>query len=68
MIFRIKELAKKILTALVSTVKKLLILSTLLSFVVLFILFFRYMYIGDPIMCLVCLAGIYTFIHLNEVL
>lgn len=68
MISRIKELAKKLLTVLVSIVKKVLILSTLLSFVVLFILFFRYMCVGDPIMCLICLAGIYTFIHLNEVL
>ena len=68
MIAFIKRVVEKLITALVSTVKHLLTLATLFSFAVLFVLFFMYMYKGDPFMCLVCLAGIYTFIHLNKVL
>ena len=64
----IKRAIDKGMTALVSAVKKLLTLSTLFSFAVLFVLFFVFMYQGNAFMCLVCLAGIYTFIHLNKVL
>lgn len=68
MISSFKQIASKVLTAVVSFVKKFLTLLTLFSFAVLFSLFFTFMYKGEPLMCLVCLAGIYTFIHLNEVL
>lgn len=68
MIAFIKRAVDKFLTMLVNAVKKLLTLSTFFSFAVLFALFFVYMYRGEYVMCLVCLAGIYTFIHLNKVL
>lgn len=68
MIAFIKRTAEKLLTFVVSTIKKLLTLFTLFSFAVLFALFFLYMYRGEEPMCLVCLAGIYTFVHLNKVL
>lgn len=68
MIAFIKRKVDKAMTTAVSAVKKLLTLSTLFSLAVLFVLFFVFMYKGDPFMCLVCLAGIYTFIHLNKVL
>ena len=68
MMSRIKRLAESLLRGLVSLVKNLLTIFTLFSFAVLFVLFFMFMYEGDPIMCLMCLAGIYTFIHLNKVL
>lgn len=68
MIVFIKRVVEKVMTKLVDVTKKLLTLATLFSFAVLFVLFFVFMYQGDAIMCLVCLAGIYTFIHLNKVL
>ena len=68
MIAFIKRVVDNFLTALVSIVKWSLTLVTMFSFAVLFVLFFMYMYKGNPFMCLVCLAGIYTFIHLNKVL
>lgn len=68
MIYHIKKWFTNFLTAVVSFVKRLLTLATLFSFAVLFVLFFVFMYQGLPFMCLVCLAGIYTFIHLNKVL
>lgn len=68
MIRLIKRFFEKRVTGLVSLVRKLLTLLTMFSFAVLFVLFFVYMYTGKPIMCLVCLAGIYTFVHLNKVL
>ena len=68
MIAFIKRVVDKVMTTVVSTVKKLLTLSTLFSFAVLFVLFFVYMYQGNAFMCFVCLAGICTFIHLNKVL
>ena len=68
MITFIKKTFDKFMTALVSTIKKLLTLFTLFSFAVLFVLFFIYLHNGEPFNALVCLAGIYTFIHLNKVL
>ena len=68
MIAFIKRVVEKVMTAIVGVVKKLLTLATLFSFAVLFALFFMYMYRGDVLMCFACLAGIYTFIHLNKVL
>ena len=68
MIAFIKRVVDKFITALVSIVKWSLTLVTMFSFAVLFVLFFMYMYKDNPFMCLVCLAGIYTFIHLNKVL
>ena len=68
MIAFIKRVVEKIMTAFVGVVRKLLTLATYFSFAVLFVLFFMFMHQGDPVMCLVCLAGIYTFIHLNKVL
>ena len=68
MIYCIKKWFTKVMTTLVSCIKRLLTLTTLFSFAVLFVLFFVFMYQGLPFMCLVCLAGIYTFIHLNKVL
>lgn len=68
MIAFIKRAVEKIMVSLVGVTKKLLTLLTLFSFAVLFALFFLFMYRGEAIMCLVCLAGIYTFIHLNKVL
>ena len=68
MIAFIKRVVEKFMTSLVGVIKKLLTLSTLFSFAVLFVLFFVFMYKGEAFMCLVCLAGIYTFIHLNKVL
>lgn len=68
MITFIRRVVEKVMTTLVGVVKKLLTLATLFSFAVLFVLFFVFMYKGDPFMCLVCLAGIYTFVHLNRVL
>lgn len=68
MIAFVKRQIGKFITTVVSVVKKLLTLATFFSFAVLFVLFFLFMYKGDPVMCLVCLAGIYTFIHLNKVL
>ena len=68
MIYCIKKWFTKVMTTLVSCIKRLLTLATLFSFAVLFVLFFVFMYQGLPFMCLVCLAGIYTFIHLNKVL
>lgn len=68
MILFIKKWYTKVMTTLVSYVKRLLTLATLFSFAVLFVLFFVFMYRGLSFMCLVCLAGIYTFIHLNKVM
>lgn len=68
MIAFVKRVVDKVMTTVVSTVKKLLTLATLFSFAVLFVLFFVFMHQGNAFMCLVCLAGIYTFIHLNKVL
>lgn len=68
MIAFMKRVFDKFMTAVVSTIKKILTLLTLFSFAVLFVLFFVYMYHGEPFNALVCLAGIYTFIHLNKVL
>lgn len=68
MISFIKNLIERVLTALVSFVKGALTFSTLISLAVLFVLFFIFLYQGDILLCLVCLAGIYTFIHLNKVL
>lgn len=68
MIAFIKRVVDKFMTTVVSTVKKLLTLATLFSFAVLFVLFFFFMYKGDTFLCFACLAGIYTFIHLNKVL
>lgn len=68
MIPRMKRLFERGMTALTSAIKNVLTLLTLFSFAVLFVLFFVFMYIGKPFECLVCLAGIYTFIHLNKVL
>lgn len=68
MITRLKRMVDKFMTTLVSTIKKTLTLFTLFSFAVLFVLFFVFMCKGEAFMCLVCLAGIYTFIHLNKVL
>lgn len=58
----------KLMELVVSTVKKLTILVTLLSFPVLFVLFFIFLFQGKVIEALACLAGIYTFVHLNKVL
>ena len=68
MISRLKQLFDKGMTALVSFIKTVLTLLTLFSFALLFVLFFIFMYKGQPFECLVCLAGIYTFIHLNKAL
>ena len=68
MIAFIKRAVERVMTALVGVTKKLLTLATLFSFAVLFALFFAFMYRGDVLMCFACLAGIYTFIHLNKVL
>ena len=68
MIMLIKRVLETAMTALVLAVKRLLTLATLFSFAVLFGLFFVYLYNNEPLMCLVCLAGIYIFIHLNKVL
>lgn len=68
MIYHIKKWFTKGMTTIVSCIKRSLTLATLFSFAVLFVLFFVFMYQGLPFMCLVCLAGIYTFIHLNKVL
>lgn len=64
----IKQGFNKCLTFIVELVKKLLTLFTLFSFAVLFVLFFYYLFTGRPLYALVCLAGEYTFIHLNKVL
>ena len=68
MISFIKRITEKVVTAVVSFVRKILTLLTYFSFGFLFVKFFMYMFSGEPFMCLVCLAGIYTFIHLNKVL
>ena len=68
MIAFVKRVVDKVMTTVVSTVKKLLTLATLFSFAVLFVLFFVFMYQGNVFMCFACLAGICTFIHLNKVL
>ena len=68
MIAVLKRVVDKVMTTVVSAIKKLLTLFTLFSFAVLFVLFFVFMYRGDVLMCFACLAGIYTFIHLNKVL
>lgn len=68
MIAFIKRVFNKFMTTVVSFVRKVLTLLTLFSFAVLFVFFFVYMYHGEPFNALVCLAGIYTFIHLNKVL
>ena len=68
MITFIKRVVEKVMTFLVGVTRKLLTLTTLFSFAVLFALFFVFMYKGEALMCFVCLAGIYTFIHLNKVL
>lgn len=64
----LKRAFDKFMTWLVSAVKKVLTLFTLFSFAVLFVLFFVFLYRGESFNALVCLAGIYTFIHLNKVL
>lgn len=64
----VKRVITKVMTFVVEYTKKLLILATLFSFVVLFVLFFVYLHRGSPFMCITCLAGIVTFIHLNKVL
>ena len=68
MISKLKTLFEKGMTKLISIIKDVLTLFTLFSFAVLFVLFFMFMYKGQSFECLVCLAGIYTFIHLNKVL
>lgn len=68
MIAFIKQGFNKLMTLVVSAVKKLLTLATLFSFAALFVLFFVYLLTGRPFEALVCLAGVYTFIHLNKVL
>lgn len=68
MIAKIKDLFNKGLTKLVSFVKTTLTVLTLFACATLFVLFFVFMYKGLLLNSLVCLAGIYTFIHLNEVI
>lgn len=62
----LKQAVDKCMTAIVSFIKKVVILATFLSFAVLFGLFFYYLYKDLPVHSLVCLAGIYIFIHLNK--
>lgn len=68
MIARIKIMLQRAIAGLVSVVRTLLTIATMFSFAVLFVLFFIFMYQGEALMCLVCLAGIYAFIHLNKAL
>ena len=68
MFARLKRGAEKILTKLVSVVSKLTTLATFLTLPLLFIQFIVYMCKGNPVMCLVCLAGIYSLSHLNKVI
>lgn len=66
MLYRIKKAWEKFMTFIIEKLKNLLTLATFFSFIVLFGLFFFFLYKEDAIMCLVCLAGIYTFVHLNK--
>lgn len=68
MFYSLKKKFSQAFESLIVNLGKFLTLLTFLSFFVLFFLFFMYLYAGNPIMCLVCIAGIYAFIHLNKVL
>jgi hypothetical protein len=47
-------------------INALLVAFSFLSLPILFGLFFYYLYQGQLYYCIICLAGIYTFIHLNQ--
>lgn len=68
MVAFLQRVFTRTLTFVVSTVKKLTTLATLFSFPILFVLFFYFLCTGEVLKSFACLAGIYTFIHLNKIL
>ena len=66
MLSRLKKWAGNALTSVISVVTKLLILATFISLPILFGMFFIYLYSRDIAMCLMCIIGVYTFLHLNN--
>ena len=66
MIEYLKYLGKKFLGFIVESMKKLTLLATLISVAVCLVLFFMCFFTGNPIYCVLSLAGMLCFIYANK--
>lgn len=66
MITFLKRLGSAILRFTVNTIKRLTLLMTLVSVLVSLVMFFMYMYEGEPVKAVVSIIAMVSFVYVNK--
>lgn len=64
--FNIKKLFNRFMTSFISFIRKALILCSMFSFPVLFVLVFYYLFTGRPLQSIACGAALAAFLYMNK--
>ena len=62
----LEKLGSQILRFIVNSIKRITLLMTLVSVLVSLVMFFLFMYIGQPVSALICIIAMVSFVYVNK--